>query len=136
MAEDREPTPPPGPQADHGWGLAVLLALVTAIALVGIGAVAASVVGGGGDPETVTFVVPEGAAEAAYFGEPVDVMPSEVRLEVGDTLVIRNEDTQAAAVGPYTVRAGETLRQTFSRPQTLTGECTLSGTGEVKLIVT
>jgi hypothetical protein len=80
-------------------------------------------------------VVPQGTSERVFRGEVVDIMPPEVRLEVGDTLVVRNEDFETVTVGPFTVRAGETLRQEFQRPQTLIGECTLSGSGEIKIIV-
>lgn len=133
----------PGPDADpqvpiqaRGWGLPILLTVVIAIALVVIGATAARLMADDPPPETVTFVVPEGTTEAVVEGAEIDIMPPEVELSVGDTLVIRNEDTETVAVGPFTVRAGETLTQTFRRPQTLIGECTLSGSGEVKIIVT
>lgn len=126
----------PVPRRARGWGIPILLTFVVGIA---IGAVLVSVAALLDDdraPQTLTFVVPDGAAEDAYFGKKVDVMPPEVDLRVGDTLVIRNDDSQTASVGPFTVRSGETLRQTFRRPQTLIGECTLSGTGEVKIVVT
>lgn len=124
------------PLRARGWGIPILLMLIVAAA-VGIAAIAlVSLAGGGDEAETVTFVVPEGTAEEVFFGNEVDIMPPEVDLRVGDTLVIRNDDKQTATVGPFTVRAGETLTQTFRRPQTLIGECTLSGTGEVKIVVT
>ncbi len=63
-------------------------------------------------------------------------MPSEVPMRVGDTIVVRNDDVETATVGPFTVRPGETLTQTFRSPMTLVGECTLSGTGEVEIVVT
>lgn len=130
-----EPGPTPARRRGPGWGVVVLLAVVAAIVL---GTIVALVsLGAEDDPgETVTFVVPDGTAEARFYGNEVDIMPPEVELRVGDTLVVRNEDSQTAAVGPFTVRAGETLTQTFQRPQTLVGECSLSGTGEVAIIVT
>jgi hypothetical protein len=124
------------PLRARGWGIPILLAAVAIVAVMVIGGAVAALLNSGGDGETLTFVVPEGTAERGYLGETVDIMPSEVQLRVGDTLVVRNDDTQTATVGPFTVRPGETLEQRFQRPQTLIGECTLSGTGEIKIVVT
>ncbi|MEZ5181953.1 MAG: hypothetical protein R2702_08785 [Acidimicrobiales bacterium] len=55
---------------------------------------------------------------------------------MGDTLVVRNDDTETMVVGPFTVRPGETLTQHFQRAQTLVGECSLSGSGTVEIVVT
>ena len=123
------------PLRARGWGIPVLLAMVCIVCAVVIGAAATTLLDGDDDPETITYVVPAGTSEKLFFGETVEIMPTEVYLDVGDTLVIRNEDSQTMAVGPFTVRGGETLEQTFSRPQTLIGECSLSGTGEIKLII-
>ena len=126
----------PVPLRARGWGIPILLTVVVALGLGLIAVGVAALLGDDHKAETVTFVVPEGTAEDVFFGNEVNIMPPEVDLKVGDTLVIRNDDSQTASVGPFTVRAGETLRQTFRRPQTLIGECTLSGTGEVKIVVT
>ena len=85
---------------------------------------------------TVTYVVEPGTADRLNKGEQIQIMPPELQLEVGDSLVIRNDDTETMVVGPYTVAPGETLNQRFGRAQTLVGECSLSSTGEVKIIVT
>lgn len=135
-SEDAPGATEPVPRRARGWGIPILLMCIVALAIGAVLVSVAALVGDDRDPQTQTFVVPDGAAEDAYFGKKVDVMPPEVELRVGDTLVIRNEDSQTASVGPFTVRPGETLRQTFRRPQTLIGECTLSGTGEVKIVVT
>jgi len=123
------------PVRARGWAIPVVLAVVAIVALVAIGMSIATLVGGGSQ-ETVTFVVPDGTTERVFFGESVEIMPNEVRMRVGDTLVVRNDDIETVTVGPFTVRAGETLTQEFRRPQTLIGECTLSGSGEIKIIVT
>lgn len=86
--------------------------------------------------EEVTFVVPEGTVELLGKVRSVDIMPDVVEMEVGDTLVIHNQDVEQIEVGPYFIRPGETLRQTFQRPQTITGSCGLSTSGTVEIIVT
>jgi hypothetical protein len=141
MTETHEPTstataPEPVPARARGWGLPILLALVALVALVGLGVGIAALTHGGDEGETVTFVVPEGTTEKIFFGETIDLMPDRVELDVGDTLVVRNDDVETMVVGPFTVRAGETLTQHFQRPQTLVGECTLSGSGEIEIVVT
>ena len=136
MADQGAPADEQVPLRARGWGIPILLAAISLVAVVVLGGAIATLVSGGDDAETVTFVVPDGTARKVFFGETVDIMPSEVRMEVGDTLVVRNDDVQTATVGPFTVRPGETLEQRFQRPQTLIGDCTLSGTGEIKIVVT
>ncbi len=132
-----EPESEPEPARTAGWGLGVVLIAISVVALVVAGVLVVRLV----SPEeasgrTVTFVVPAGTAAKAAKGESIQIMPSVVRLDVGDSLVIRNDDVQTAAVGPYTVKAGATLTQKFKRPQYLVGECSISGSGEIKIIVT
>jgi hypothetical protein len=87
-------------------------------------------------PIVQTYTIEPGTGDRLDAGEQVELMPTEVRLSVGDTLVIRNDDTRDFMVGPYQVRAGEIIEQTFHRPQVLIGECSLSGTGEIRIVVT
>lgn len=126
----------PVPLRARGWGIPLLLVAVTAVvvgvAALGIGAL----MDRDRAPETVTFVVPAGTAADVAAGEEIDLMPPEVAMKVDDTIVVRNDDDETATVGPFTVRPGETLTQTFRSPMTLVGECSLSGTGEVKIVVT
>lgn len=134
---DQEPvTTEPVPLRARGWGIPLVLVAITAVL---VGAVALGI-GGLIDqdraPETVTFVVPPGTAADLAAGKEIDLMPPEVAMEVDDTIVVRNDDDETATVGPFTVRPGETLTQTFRSPMTLVGECSLSGTGEVKIVVT
>lgn len=128
-------TPSTPPQSRRGWGVAVVSILVT-LGAVAVIIAAVVTVTNRDRHETVEFVVPVGTAAKQAAGGAVEIMPPEVELTVGDTLVIRNEDTRDALVGPYRIRAGEVLRQTFTRPQTLVGECSLSGSGEIRIVVT
>lgn len=139
MTSEADETTPssPTPPATNGWGLGIALIAVTVIAVVLAGVLIVRLV----SPEesagrTVTYVVPAGTADKAAQGKSVQLMPPVVRLNVGDALVIRNDDDQTALVGPYIVKANTTLTQKFRRPQYLVGQCTLSGSGEIKIIVT
>ena len=124
-----------GAAGKHRHPHPILLAVVAVLAALGLLGLAGCSSDSKQSGEVKTFVVPKGTAEKIYEGQVVDLMPSEVKLKVGDSLVIRNDDVETVTVGPFTVRAGETLTQKFQRPQTLIGECALSGSGDIKIVV-
>ncbi len=123
-----------------GSGLAALLVGFVVIVLVGVGALVGGVLLFGGDDDAgpVEYVVdvPVGTAGRIARGEPVELIPAEVELSVGDTIVIKNADDQVHEVGPFSVRAGETLRYTFDRAGTYLGNCTVHPSGKVEIVVT
>lgn len=140
---ETEPAVPDGTEGaepEHtrtiGWGLGIVLIAVSVVSVVVAGVLVVRLASPEHTGRTVTYVVPAGTADKVAQGVKVELMPSVVRLDVGDSLVIRNDDDQTAAVGPYIVKAGATLTQKFRRPQYLVGECTISGSGEIKIIVT
>lgn len=119
-----------------GWLLAGVLAVgLLGAAIGGVFAWAVLLSGDSTDAQTHTYVVEAGTGARLDAGETIDLMPTEVRLSVGDTLVIRNEDDREYMVGPYNVRAGEEITQTYFTAQVLVGDCSLSGSGEVQIIV-
>jgi hypothetical protein len=117
----------------RGWVIGTALG-AGAVVLVVVGLVTWALVSGGAEVHSYTIEVGTGARLDA--GERVELMPTEVRLSVGDTLVVRNDDDRDFMVGPYLVRAGETVEQTFRSAQVLVGECSLSGSGEIRIVVT
>jgi hypothetical protein len=125
-----------GTTGDGGTGLGLVAAGAAVIAVAAIAIALGIWVLTAGGSATTTYLIEAGTGARLDRGEVVELMPTEVRLSVGDTLVIRNADDRAYVVGPYLVRAGETVEQTFQRAQTLVGECTLSGTGEIRIVVT
>lgn len=131
----RAAEPAQDPRAGRGEVIGAVIAVLLAVIAVGV-VVIGSLGDDDGGGEVVTFVVPPGTGARVERGEKVELMPALVELEVGDRLVIRNEDDRTMVVGPYTVRAREVLDQEFRRPQVLEGDCTLSGSGEVRIVVT
>ena len=117
----------------RGWIAATAVGVATVV-LVLAGLVGWAVLGGGAT--TRTFTIEPGTGARLDSGEVVELMPTEVHLSVGDTLVVRNDDDRDFMVGPYLVRAGETVEQTFRSAQVLVGECSLSGSGEIRIVVT
>lgn len=82
------------------------------------------------------FVIPAGAGEAYDRGEPLEILPAELQVSVGEVIEIVNEDERGHLVGPFFVGAGETLRQRFASPGRYTGECTVHPSGEIAVVVT
>jgi hypothetical protein len=84
-----------------------------------------------------SIVIPQGAKVMMLAGQAEDMIPTEIRLNVGgqNTLVIHNSDIAEHTIGPFTVRAGETIRQTFTRPSVYQGTCSLNAAAELNIIV-
>lgn len=85
--------------------------------------------------ETIAVEVVPGTAERLADGEEVDLLPRTLEVAVGDRLEIVNLDAVTHEVGPYTVAAGQTLRQTFTSVGTLEGACTLHPSGTITIVV-
>ncbi len=79
--------------------------------------------------------VAAGTATRIEAGEEIELIPARVELDVGDTLVIVNEDDQVHQVGPYVVGPEQTLRQTFATAGTVAGLCSLHPSGQVEIII-
>jgi hypothetical protein len=82
-----------------------------------------------------SFTIPAGAGEAYDRGEPLDILPGELRVRVGQVIEIGNEDVRGHLVGPFFVGAGETLRQRFASPGEFIGVCTVHASGRISLTV-
>lgn len=100
---------------------------------------------GGADPATQAmndseaatyeYVIPAGAGEALDAGTPLEILPAELEVQVGESIRIVNEDNRGHSVGPFFVGANETLSQRFSSPGEFAGGCTVHPSGEFALIV-
>ena len=87
-------------------------------------------------PTVYSYTVPAGTGDRINKGEKVSIMPSDLRLKVGDHLVIRNEDVRVQTVGLFTVRPGETVDTPFPKPGVFKGACTMSSDGQIVITVT
>jgi len=88
-------------------------------------------------PDEYWIIIPQGTAAQIREGHGDDVMPTEIRLYTDgqNTLVLKNNDIADHTIGPFFVRAGETLRQTFNTPQVFEGVCSVRHDSTVKIIV-
>lgn len=83
------------------------------------------------------IVIPQGTQQMMRTGQGADVIPPEIHLSLTgqNTLIIRNDDIADHTVGPFFVRAGETVRQEFTRAAEYLGKCTISHGAEVSIVV-
>jgi plastocyanin len=88
-----------------------------------------------GDSATFEYVIPVGAGEALDAGTPLEILPAELEVRVGDTIRIENQDGRGHTVGPFFVGANETLTQRFSTPGEFEGVCTVHPSGQLVLVV-
>ena len=87
------------------------------------------------DAATLEYVIPVGAGEALDAGTPLEILPAELEVNVGDTIRIENQDDRGHTVGPFFVGANETLTQRFSTPGEFEGVCTVHPSGQLVLVV-
>ncbi len=87
------------------------------------------------DSATYEYVIPAGAGEALDAGTPLEILPAELQVNVGDTIRIENQDDRGHTVGPFFVGANETLTQRFSTPGEFEGVCTVHPSGQLVLVV-
>jgi hypothetical protein len=82
------------------------------------------------EPSIYTVTFPEGSTFSidpdVFAGVPNRSVGSVVwlELEVGDTLLVRNEDVFNHTLWAITVRPGESVGHTFTEVGTFSGECT------------
>jgi len=86
-------------------------------------------------PQEIVIEVPAGTGARIDAGEPVQLMDTELAVSVGDRLVVRNLDDRLHTVGPFTVRAGETLDQEFRQPGVLEGACSINPDETVRITI-
>jgi plastocyanin len=152
---DGQPTAGDLQQVDHGRPgrrgpsrrqLAVIVALVP---LVLIGAFVAGRVLGSDDPSGVRigdadaatatydwdYTIDPGTAARIAAGEPVEIVPAELTVHVGDTIRIVNNDDANHIVGVFYVAAHSTVTQQFKSEGELSGSCTVHPSGSFTLRV-
>ncbi len=67
------------------------------------------------------FVIPEGTAALIASGGTPDVIPARLDVHVGDSIRVRNDDTEVARLGIFDVGPGETMSMNFTEERVLSG---------------
>lgn len=122
--------------------LTAVLAIMASTILVGCGGdgsfdVADVETGADGSAEAAehSYLIPAGTGAAKDAGDLVEILPADLTVKVGEVLELINEDDRGHIVGPFYVRAGETLRQEFTSTGVYEGICTVHPSGQVKVTV-
>lgn len=74
-------------------------------------------------PQTVELVIPDGTAAQVEAGGEAPGIPDELTFVLGDTLLVRNEDSVTHTLGPLLVPAGASASLELSEPQNVVLTC-------------
>lgn len=86
-------------------------------------------------PGDVEIVIPAGTASRLASGAPVSAVPRLIEPHVGDVVVVRNEDVDAAFLGPFFVPAGATIAHRALSTGVLEGSCSAHEDGRITVVV-
>jgi hypothetical protein len=83
------------------------------------------------------FEIPQGTWARRMAGDPVEILPSVIRLTLGvkDVLVLRNLDDVPQIFGPTLMMPGQSLRLPFAVASSYQFVCTAHASGQMTVIV-
>ncbi len=83
------------------------------------------------------IVIPLGTFAEITAGHGENVIPPELVLSVSgrNTIIIRNDDIADHEIGPFFVRAGETIRQTFTEEAVYVGACSVRHDAAISIYI-
>jgi hypothetical protein len=74
-------------------------------------------------PKEITLVIPKGTAEQVARGEQPPSIPQDMKFVVGDTFVVKNEDSVDHKLGQLWIPANSSARLALSEEQSMLFEC-------------
>ena len=87
--------------------------------------------------QVYSYTITKGTAAAVAAGSAVeDPLPSDLKVKVGDTLEVTNNDIATHTYTFLVLRPGETGRYTFKRTGIFEATCTVKGHETVIITVT
>lgn len=83
------------------------------------------------------FVIPAGTWQRRMSGDPVDILPPQIRLTLGinDVLFLKNQDTVPQTFGPALLMPGQSFRLPFELASDYQFACTAHSSGQMTIIV-
>lgn len=83
------------------------------------------------------FEIPRGTYARRMAGDPVEILPSEIRLTMGlqDILLLRNLDDVPQTFGPTIMMPGQSFRLPFERAARYDFICTAHVSGQLTIVV-
>jgi plastocyanin len=120
-----------------GWEKAIIVS-VAAMVVVVAGVIGFAVTrSDSNSSELYSFTIEAGTRVLLDQGQaPPNQPPTDLALQVGDTLEVINNDSAVHSYSFITVRPGETGRYTFKTPGTYIGACTIGAHTSVTITVT
>jgi hypothetical protein len=74
-------------------------------------------------PKVIELVIPEGTAERVARGETPPTIPDSMTFVVGDTLVVKNDDSADHELGPLWIPAGSSATLSLDAVQSYAYAC-------------
>jgi hypothetical protein len=83
------------------------------------------------------FEIPQGTWARRMAGDPVEILPGEIRLTLGvrDVLVLENSDDVPQTFGPTLLMPGQTFRLPFAVASNYQFACTAHASGQMTILV-
>jgi hypothetical protein len=86
-------------------------------------------------PQRIELVIPAGTADQIASGQAVPSIPTDMVFVVGDTLVVKNEDTASHQLGPIWVPAGTSASLNLDTANQYSYECSFAPNRSIGLDV-
>jgi hypothetical protein len=74
-------------------------------------------------PQRIELIIPAGTSDRVARGEALPGLPDPMVFVVGDTLVVKNQDSTAHQLGPLWVPAGSSASLSFDQAQNFAFAC-------------
>ncbi len=89
------------------------------------------------DSREEPFEIPKGTWARRMSGDPVEILPNEVRLTLGvrDVLVLRNLDDVPQTFGPTLMMPGQSFKLPFAQASEYQFACTAHASGQMTVLV-
>lgn len=83
------------------------------------------------------FEIPQGTWARRMAGDPVEILPDEIRLTLGirDVLLLRNQDEVPQIFGPTLMMPGQSFRLPFGHASSYHFACTAHASGQMTVVV-
>ena len=75
-------------------------------------------------PQEVVLTIPLGTADQVARGEQPPSIPSDMTFVVGDTLIVKNQDSVDHKLGPMWIPANSSAQLSLNNEESLAYECT------------
>ena len=79
-------------------------------------------------PKEITLVIPNGTAEEVARGEQPPGIPENMNFVVGDTLIVKNQDSVDHQLGPLWIPAHSSAQLSLDQVERLAYECSFQPT--------